>query len=126
MANIALYIYIEQRAEHRQQHNEHQPGDLPRRVNGPVDEIHHQHSRQQHRNRQIMGKEILKPPGDDNDKYDLHRQQQQNDAYMAEDRDALAAAVQECQAVILFFLCFHRRTPPFRLAFRSFRHFLLF
>ena len=33
---------------------------------------------------------------------------------------------QERQAVILFFLCFHRRTPPFRLAFRSFRHFLLF
>ena len=84
MADVHVDIEVEGRGEHGRQHDEHDPGDLGRRIPRPVD--HHQGHEEAHRQRGAVDHvlpQAEEPPEEQND---LDRQQQEDHRRPPEDQ----------------------------------------
>ena len=107
VANVFLGVKKQQGAEHRQEHDHHQPRDLGGGVHSAVEQIQYHKKREDYNAAVNVGQEGLEPVKDAEQEQHLHGQQDEDQSRAAEDHPenpplALFQKVYPCFFGILF------------------------
>ena len=109
VAQVRLGIEVQKRAEDGHQHDDHEPGDLSRRVHGAVQEVEHHDDREDHDPAVDVRQELLEPVEDGKQEEDLHREQDEDEPRAAEYHPEypLPSLLQEPYACVPYIIVFH-------------------